>query len=214
MKTFTLITILLLLTISTKAQMYYPISDTTAVWDIVLYPDPEGPYPFPFENHFKYRLKGDTIINSISYQKIIRTNFKVVCSVDSTAELFGFLRNDTESHKVYYRDGYQTEEKLLYDFNLKVGDTLKGSVFLYLNPFTVSAIDSILINNNYHKRYSIKLREVLMDEYLIEGVGTTVGLLERVSEFWPFYELRCFSQHGQLGYLNPRVTDCRLESDT
>jgi hypothetical protein len=216
MKTINVISFLFLLLnfSNVKAQTYYPISDTNAVWDIVLYPDPQGPYPFPYVNHFKYRLDGDTLINSISYQKLLRTSFNIVCSVDSTTELYGFLRNDIEMRKVFYRDIYSADELLLYDFNLKVGDTLKGSVFLYLNPFTVSAIDSILINNNYHKRYSINLREFFMDEYLIEGVGTTVGLLERVSEFWPFYELRCFSQNGQLGYLSPRVTDCRLESDT
>ncbi len=216
MKILTLICCFLLLFHfnDTKAQAYFPISDKNALWDIVLYPDPEGPYPFPYVNHFKYRLVGDTLINSISYQKLIRTTFNIACSVDSTTELYGFLRNDTELHNVYFRSIYQTDESLLYDFRLQVGDTLKGSVFINSDKFAVGAIDSILINGKYHKRYSIKLREFFTDEYLIEGVGTTIGLLEPISEFWPFYKLRCYSQNGQLGYLSPWAAECRLESDT
>jgi hypothetical protein len=196
------------------SQTYYPISDTNAVWDIVLYPDPEDPYPPMHENHFKYRLKGDTLINSITYQKLIRTYINTLCSIDTSTETYGYMRNDIESRKVYYRYNYQTEESLLYDFSLQIGDTLKGSVFENSDEFTVSAIDSILINDNYHKRYSINLREFFMYEYLIEGIGTTIGLIERVSEFWPFYKLRCFSENGQLGYLDPWATECRLETDS
>lgn len=196
------------------SQTYYPITDTNAVWDVVLYPDPENPFPPMYENHFEYRLEGDTLINNITYQKLIRTTINTLCSVDTFTDLHGFLRNDIESHKVYYRARYQIDELLLYDFSLQVGDTLKGSVFITMTAFTVGAIDSILINDYYHKRYSIFVWEDFTGDYLIEGIGTSVGLIEPISGFWPFYKLRCYSENGQLGYLSPWATECRLESDT
>ena len=210
---FLLILILCLVHRFVFSQTYYPIPVSNAVWDIVLYPDPEDPYQPPYRNHFLYRPAGDTLVNGIAYQKLNRIMINTKCSVDTSVELRGFIRNDIESRKVYYRDISQGAESLLYDFNLLVGDTLKGSVFMSIS-YQVGEIDSILIINNYHKRYSIYFGGYFSGKYLIEGVGTTVGLIERVTGFWPFYDLRCFSQDGQLGYLSPWATDCQLETDT
>lgn len=198
-------------------QNYYPISDTTAVWDIIEPPDPEGPSGQPpYLNHFKYRLEGDTLIGSYTYQKLVRTNIDIYCSANTSTELYGFIRNNIELLQVFYRGINEVDETLLYNFNLQIGDTLTGTVFgaQVQNEYTVGAMDSILINNNYHKRYSINLRGFFFNKYLIEGVGTTVGLLEAVTEFWPFYDLRCYSQNGQLGYISPFTTECRLYTDT
>ena len=214
------ILILLILCLPTSlvfAQTYYPVFDTTAVWDILEPTDPQGPSGQPpYLNHFKYRLQGDTLINSFTYQKLMRTNIDIYCSANTSTELYGFIRNNIELRQVFYRGINEVNETLLYNFNLQIGDTLTGSVFStqVQNEYTVGAKDSILINNYYHKRYSINLRGFFFNKYLIEGVGTTVGLLEPVTEFWPFYDLICFSQNGQLGYISPLATECHLYTDT
>ncbi|MEQ1734769.1 MAG: T9SS type A sorting domain-containing protein, partial [Bacteroidia bacterium] len=75
--------------------------------------------------------------------------------------------------KMYVRLKNDTIEKLVYDFNLNIGDTLPITYRNYTKDKIVSAIDSFYTTYGYRKRFSISNS----NEYLIEGVGNTHGLL-------------------------------------
>lgn len=200
-----------------RAQQYQPLPLSDAVWDIVWYKDPEGWIgDNPFLLHYKYRIIKDSIIDNKTYQVYNKTSYNTTCSFDSLVEpgVF-FLRNDINTKRVYLLEG--NEEKELYNFNLNVGDTLNGILFSN-HPdihFTVNSIDSVIVLNTYHKRFVLYRDGYFHRDYLIEGVGYSWGLLENApTGFYPFYELRCFHNNNQLGYMNSFSGECALEVDT
>lgn len=199
-----------------NAQSYHPFPESNAEWNIVWYKDPEGwigdnPYMF----QYKYRIVDDTIIGGKTYQTYSSTLYNSECSNDSTCESSFYIRNDTDNKVVYYFDG--TDEYMLYDFNLNIGDTLQGYAFIHKpdwDKFYISAIDSILIEGEFFKRYEINCNGY-PPGYLIEGIGYTWGLIEEApSGFWPFYELRCCHVNNALVYLFSYTNECNLETDT
>jgi hypothetical protein len=101
----------------------------------------------------------------------------------------------------------------LYDFNLQVGDTLKG-LLAYCNAVTstVLSIDSILIDNSYRTRINFDTLDNCLWYSWIEGVGATTGLN---SCFFGHFEMgtwmQCFSLNGNIGYTascNPDTVPC------
>ena len=61
--------------------------------------------------------------------------------------------------------------------------------------YTISAIDSILISGLYHKRFTIDSDDC-DQEFIIEGVGSTKGLMYPTNNYCPVYQfnLLCFDQ--------------------
>ena len=96
-----------------------------------------------------------------------------------------------------------SNDTLLYDFNLNLGDTLpitannNGG-----NLFYVSAIDSILIGTTYRKEFAIRDTGSSWDfDYLIEGIGSTRGLFEKITvPFEGGSSLNCFDQNYSCVY--------------
>jgi len=106
----------------------------------------------------------------------------------------GYLREDTIARKVYYLPIDSTNERLLYDFNLNVGDTLKPypAFSSCISPI-VTQIDSVLVGGNFRKQWTVNSGGCLWDGKIIEGIGSLFGLLEPYSNFerWGFVE--CYS---------------------
>ena len=50
-----------------------------------------------------------------------------------------------------------------------------------MDPITITAIDSILIDSEYRKRYYLSVE--FGAEYIIEGIGATSGLFENMEFF-------------------------------
>lgn len=69
---------------------------------------------------FRTEITGDTIINGINYRKI----YSVQKYPTTSYAFWGGIRNDIPNKKVYQYDASIGIEKLLYDFNLSLGDTL------------------------------------------------------------------------------------------
>lgn len=91
----------------------------------------------------------------------------------------------------------QNVEKLLYDFTLQVGDSVKDYLKGGMQP-TIVAIDSVLVGCNYRKRWMIDTNK-FYPTYLVEGIGSTFDLLESINlkiANSPNYSLNCF-QNGQ-----------------
>ena len=70
-----------------------------------------------------YAISGDTTINGEAYKKCHKLSFRSIGSGQPVWQYIGALRE--ESKKVYAVDNGQTEEELLFDFGLQVGQTVQ-----------------------------------------------------------------------------------------
>lgn len=189
MKKFSLIFILLWQCIIADAQtsVYHEFPDSNATWNVFWsswgYGLQTGNYVYTFSN--------DTIINGLTYHKI--NGYAAA------------IREDLIQKKVYVIPLFDSVPQLLYDFNLNVGDTLKGYLGISSTSYgdTVTTIDSILINSNYRKRWTIHADARITfgnKYYIIEGIGSSKGLLQQYQDFESDSNLECFSQNNQTIY--------------
>jgi hypothetical protein len=204
-----LLIILIILPTFIKAQQYIPFPDSNAVWG-----EYEAYMGTCFPCKYQYRMLGDTIINSVQYNKIYFQNDSL--SNFTNAAYFGGMREQTK--KIYFRSYYCNNEILLYDFTKSIGDTLKnlhcGPDFcdtIVPNYGIISNIDSILIDGNYRKEFHIT--DQLGEAYYnwIEGIGNVFGLFSPMvpgSTCICYWDLVCFQQNDSVKYLNPKYTTC------
>ena len=182
MKTFKLLVFLFCLSLVAKAQSSYtPFPDSNATWQVNYYNSGSGGSYGQFNPLVTvYTQTGDTIVSGISYYKL-----------DTGKTYAGGLRQDVSNRKVYYLPPDSTKDTLLYDFNLKVGDTLPLSYINHCDTSIVTSIDSQLIGSSYYKTFNFSCTPTF-----IEGIGSVVGLLESVPPggfFESAYILACFN---------------------
>lgn len=126
----------------------------------------------------KYKIK-DTLVVSTNYKKVyldVSPPQNLGCGI--TPKNF-LLRQDSIQRKVFVL--INNQERILYNFNKVMGDTLKVWDISLSPPLggqittTVVAIDSVLLlDNKYHKRFRYNVGGW---NYAIEGVGGEKGLL-------------------------------------
>lgn len=212
MKKFLLL-ITVILTLSSQAQKsdYYPFPDSNAQWNVQLtlmgYPGPMH------EEFYSLIISGDTIINGLSYKKLmipfIQSSGKSTTTLITTGYK-GAIRQDTVSRTVFIIPPTTVTEQLLYDFTMQVGDTVKGYIETNTNPKdVVASIDSVMVGDNYHKRWNINPNYFIS---FIEGIGSTYGLIESSPGGvvdWAGICITCFQQNGVLLYPDT-ATSCKL----
>jgi len=140
-------------------------------------------WPYSWSCYLKLKVCKDTIINGKTYSYI--KNITNGCN-PNTGGSSGLLRQDTLLKRVIILQGNQ--ENILYNFNKNVGDTalLSGTIY------TLQSKDSILINDSlYHKRFQFQTNG-LWAVTVIEGVGSTAGLLTPIPLSEIGYLLECF----------------------
>jgi hypothetical protein len=205
-----------LLSLAAKSQttLYYPFPDTSAFWTVQDWaccwtdcPSPPLGNPVIDDYNFSYFLQGDTVIATNTYHKVYKSpgTAHEHCAIAGTlnnwwiltAEYAGAYRQDTTLKQIYFIYPSFSQEQLLYDFSLNVGDTLSNCV--------VSTIDSILIGTNYRKQFHFMGSQYSM----IEGIGSTAGLLEPFIPFESGGTLTCFSQNGATLYPDT-ITACYI----
>jgi len=146
---------------------------------------------YPLTQYRAYRIEGDTMINSIIYSKMFLYKLGYDVS-DQLAfgdkSLYAFLREDTISKQVFqlgYIDNWgeveyedcsdlsnSTEEFLLYDFSLSIGDTLGNC---QLDEYEHN---STIVKDTIELVYG-ELRRILYNQNslkLIEGIGYEDGI--------------------------------------
>jgi hypothetical protein len=163
--------------------------------------------------NYKYYTDGDTIINSTTYVKIKKTELPAINDVTIYPTYTGAIRQDTLNKKIYIVLADSTTERILYDFSLQVGDTINSvlhdlaSDCVGFNIETISSIDSILINGNYHKRFNIQ--GSCNSVSYIEGIGSYYGLIfpNRLDE--KESHLSCMKVNGQT-YYPSNTSSCNL----
>ena len=137
---------------------------------------------------YRMEIQGDTTFNGIRYSKYYlgeksgnSVNPYPSSGIEGFEKVVGGIRNDTNNKKVFMYSIATNKEKLLYDFNLRVGDTLfksegYGFYSSLLSASTpdrdidtawVSRIDSILMPHDgaYHKRFHFKAKYKSLNRY-------------------------------------------------
>jgi len=208
----------------TLGQKYVPFPTENAEWNAMYssYSEGTGHRTISISN---YSLKGDTIINGVTYKNVclnigsnetpvyvgiggLREDNKRVYYIGGVYPSSSYAANRQQIKRIKdcdYSENVQTEgEMLLYDFNLKVGDNVRLG---YYDSYIFS-IDSILIGNSYRKRYNTGY------DVIVEGIGSIQkGLLGSLIQVptcgagmsWEFV---CFSQNGECVYKNPAYKEC------
>lgn len=197
----TLFVFMLVFILKVKAQEYNQLPDSNAIWSV---------------NTNKYAPLGDTIINNLNYTKFYKTTEDSVFDFQN-ADYYAAVYEDSNKNVWGIKQNSQSS-KLLYDFNLAVGDT--ATVFPYEEynnnaidsvNIIVLDIDSVMIFSSYRKRFKITPTFCGTGwdnyEYWIEGIGSTAGLFGP-GTFQPcvvdlaFYELLCFQENNLTEYFN------------
>ncbi len=150
-----------------------------------------------------FQIHGDTVVNSLTYD-IIWASFDSL----STWQYQGLLRED--SNIVYYipPGGY---EGVLYDFNLKGGDTAYVTNFFCNDiPIYVIDVDTVEHLGVSRKRWLLG-EDGYVQESWIEGIGSLYGPLHTRFMYCivcPAWDLLCYSNNDQLEYMMSGQTDC------
>lgn len=122
-----------------NAQTYIPFPTDSAQWSVRhIYNNSQS------ANSLQYKMKGDTLLNGITYHKIYFSLDLAYNSPNQT--LHCFVREDT-TKKVFVKypegSGIDTSEFMLYNFNVAVGDT----VTIRLLNFTTDSIYKLAVSN-------------------------------------------------------------------
>lgn len=188
----------LLLNNSVQSQSYVPFPDSNAVWTV-----DDG------ANH-SYSLIGDSIYNSHTYKKIY-------LMVNSQPFYYkGMTRQDIPNKKIFAVNREDTVEKLLYDFNVNVSDTVKVTPFFNGMTFSLrlDSIDSVLIQTQYRKRYNFTSIAIIQQhEFWIEGIGSSCSFFYSGSSGtsiadYCLPQLKCFWQNNILIYPGANFNFC------
>lgn len=161
-------------------------------------------YPWPCVkiDSLNYYLNGDSIVNSTTY-KVLYTRGRYIefsqgppmCipqnyTYQNTVST-GLLRS--QGLQIYYIPDQDSAEYLLYDFNLTIGSHLPLTYVNTDTSYVVTYIDSIYTAAGYRQRYFLNGSSA---EYLIEGVGSSAGLLYPLGIlFESNASLVCYSQN-------------------
>ena len=121
MKKILVLIVLVLLSNIGNCQEYETIVDTTKQWSVVSYSFIYNPYPHEDRRTAEtttYRFRGDTLINDYHF------SFLEEChdSLFQEWQRSKFMMRDDSADRVYVHD--YNQEKLLYDYNVEVGDTI------------------------------------------------------------------------------------------
>ena len=156
----------------------------------------------------------DTQINSLSYTKI-RNKYVYFPGMNMDSSIvegsmgsYVLLREDVELRRVYLL--VNNQEYLQFDFTLEIGDTLPTDI-----NYIIVAIDSILTNAGYRKRFVASNGGSYNIEY-VEGVGSLGGHITNVSAANNGSHLLCYYQNDNLvyDYSSAFNVDCGVYTNT
>lgn len=150
---------------------------------------------------------GDTVLNGKKYAQLY-TEF--LFAGNGTIIPRGWIRR--QDHQVYFRENLDSEEFLIYDFDLQQNDTVRlmrrvtdfadTSVVITDLLFEVETIDSVLLADGWRKRWRVNCQNFdLPQEIWIEGIGSTFGPVDRFNCFLGgIAKVYCFWHNGQVEY--------------
>jgi len=179
------------------------------------------PAPCIAYDYYNYSTASDSVIQGVTWTKVLRQglyslvwqspnppdpNCQGVHPYGPTADgsYTKLIRQQGRQLRIWADD----TDQLLFDFDLVAGSTLPLSWNNWNTDITVLAVDSVLIGTEMRARYELGNSWA---QYLIEGVGSSHGLFEPLSNFFDCgYGLDCFGL-GSIGYYPAEGPNCALE---
>lgn len=180
--------------------LYHPFPDSNAVWNVTWTDNGCFLSGIP-DGNYSYFLNNDTLINTINYNKLYRSGLCGFCCYPPVLPVNGYIgaiRDDSLQKKVYFVFSGNSFEQVLYDFSLSVNDTINGWLASICNDAVVSSIDSVLLNGQYYKRFNFT--GTYCNGAMIEGIGSTLGLVEPFKTFEGGGTLNCFKLNQTVIY--------------
>lgn len=213
--------VFILITGKSISQNYYPFPENNSFWTVVEYSLDKST-----SNDFieVFEINGDSVVNSVTYKKVFKL-LKDENGIDTLSSLHCLMRQDVNQKRIYFIRSYldETTEKLGYDFDISIGDTVVLPAFDYYEMgdtiFTVNHYlwDSIqLYNGNYRKIYN--LYSIMNTNYelnIIEGVGDMNSPFPNI-EFWngfPLSEMLCLTEDNEYIFVQSNDPDASCGFD-
>ena len=201
---------------SAQTSFYHPFPDSNACWNFN-FSQAICIFGYSFEE-YSIIIEGDTTINDQIYHTLntpyVDFFTNGTCTQINGSGYKGAVRQDIQNKKVYYIPPLSSTEHLLYDFNMGIGDTVQGYTAPNTGTYdTVILIDSVLVGNNYRKRW---FTNDWYEIYFIEGIGSTFGLIENSPGYSTdanTYGLECFMQNENALYPDTNI-NCQLITST
>lgn len=160
---------------------------------------------------------GDTIINSFEYAKLYEIWSAVyfqtgICKFDYLSVPYqvyqyrGAIRTD-KNQTVYYVFPNEDTSRLIYDFSVRVGDTIQIDGLDSTYSAYIQAIDTITIDEHPRKRFTLRGAHDFHDEW-IDGIGSLYGLFATFTRPWEKFvsELTCYRE--SVNRIYPSNTNC------
>lgn len=209
--------ILLSITVSAQYQ-YTSIPTDKATWNYVK--------DFQYsKTHFHLIVKGDdTTINGMKYTKLYY-RYTIGAAVlpdptippvpkvaDAPDMYYGAMREDNKRVYIKKKANYDTLERLIYDFNLVVGDTLPDNVYersttypdtRFADHYVIDHIDTVTLGGKTRKRfvaygYDSGSPDHNDSNIVTEGIGSDHGLFHYHQIYKTSNEFRCHAAPGIL----------------
>lgn len=176
------------------------------------------PAPCIANDTYNYYTAGDSVINGTTWTKVLRQgsytlNWQSPNFPDPNCQgvhpygpaYYGVQLIRQEGRQLRILNG---TDQLLHEFDLVVGSTLPLSFTNWTTDITVLAVDSVLIGTEMRARYELANSWA---QYLIEGVGSSHGLFEPLSNFFDCgYGLDCFGLGADAFYPDAGGSSCWL----
>jgi len=165
-------------------------------------------------------IAGDTLINGLVYHKIYESGILDIMSIPPTTwtytyynnEYVGYIR-ENNNRQAFKIPSSSNVERLLYDFNLQIGDTVPSTPSI-----VVSGIDSIFDGFDFRLRFKLSSADTTFwpgfgyFEHVswIEGIGSTGG---NFFSLGPYFEhggtVIEYTHHGVI-YYQDSISSCGL----
>ncbi len=160
----------------------------------------------------KYTIDSvSTEIAGKNYYEILKTDYENSITWKGTGNYIRYENN------FVYMPPIQNDERILYNFNLEVGDTF--DLVTVQGVLIVESIDTVtLLNGELRRRWKLRCIEDEFNEYgteWIAGIGNTKGILahEEMCQIDGIEsKTLCMFKNDELIYQNEELNDCWVET--
>lgn len=204
--------------LKTKPKEYTPLLLPENQWNELVENFSLSP-EHQYQKTYITKIGSDTLINGVSYYKLLTARDEL----SSVWSNNGYIREDIETRKVYYKPQKDEQEILLYNFNvldMQVGNEIQSYDFQYKTNvlLKIERVEYDYIGGE--SRMIVTLRSTSLDvncvcyedHIWIEGIGNMDGFLRSTMAMNPNgsdkMSLLCFFQNDELIY---RPEDAKSE---